>query len=150
MAIPEMDEFREWSPAAVRQTCIDYGLYKHGNESEFEGMLRSVETASPSPRGLYLIAEDIHFMMTRKAVRTTARISGPVIEKIQQAIDDAYDIGRLPRDMSLADFHAIEHIFCCMKKGRSVPCFMENVRNFFEKCGVKTRPFDEINWVIDI
>jgi len=88
MKTPKITENKHWSPASVRNACIDNDLYTRGDNEDYEHMLDWVSRLYPNVENLYFIAEDIvkhsanqtvtnvMFILANDAVFTTFEIDG--------------------------------------------------------------------------
>lgn len=77
---------RYWSRETVVRTCIKHDLFTHGTNSEYEAMLKKVESSEPTTKAMfsvgYLIRQssegrttaEIMTLLEREAVITTFEI----------------------------------------------------------------------------
>ena len=50
---------RVWSSDAVRETCIKFGWYTHGNNYDYSKMLGFVDSHKPTDNNICKVVEDI-------------------------------------------------------------------------------------------
>lgn len=68
------------------------------------------------------------------------------MKKLKNYIDNAYGFGKLPKDLTLAEYRVLEDVYIDLLLGKESEFISEKVKQILNRCGINTRE-KGIGWV---